>query len=456
VYSAAVAPRPLPNTAGRPLAHRRAPPGPSPEEGHRLVPRLRADPLRVHRELAARFGPVARFRAGLQEVWVLSDPRLCREVLLADDTFARLTLHRHFGYLLGRGLLTSHGGLHRDRRSLVLPSFRAGALERHAGTMATLARQQASGWVSGAALDAHAEMAHLSMATIISTLCAVDPESSMIHGTLKALDAATDGMGSSLSPEAVAADPATQQAVRTIRTAANRLVARRREHPPGDDLLSRMISSAEDGRISPTDLRDEVINFLQAGTEPTAALLTWTLRLLAGNPEVQARVQAEADSAAEPAGRHPAKHLPYLERVLTESLRIYPPVGFAERTATRRAELGGYRVPKGTTLVVSQSALSHDPERFPQPDRLDPERWTRGRAPRGGPGAFLPFGAGVHRCVGAGMAWMEALIVLATLARDWSVDPVPGSPSGYRLRLTMRPTPAHLVVHRRPRESPPR
>lgn len=214
-----------------------------------------------------------------------------------------------------------------------------------------------------------------------------------------------------------------------------------------------MLSSADEGRISPTDLRDEVVNFLQAGTEPTAALLAWTLLLLAGNPEVQARVHAEVDRTAARAGQHPAKHLPYLEWVLTESLRLYPPVGFAERTATCPTELGGYRVPKGTTLLVSQSALSHDPKRFPQPDRLDPERWTRGRAPRGGPGAFLPFGAGVHRCVGAGMAWMEALIVLATLTRDWWVDPVPGSPSGYRMRLTMRPTSAVLVVHRRPRET---
>jgi cytochrome P450 len=184
-----------------------------------------------------------------------------------------------------------------------------------------------------------------------------------------------------------------------------------------------------------------VITLLLAGHETTANALTWTWYLLSQNPEADARWREELrrvlGGRAATADDLPA--LRYTEMVLAESMRLFPPAWGMGRRALRDLTLGGFAIRKGSVLALSPYIVHRDPRLWPDPLRFDPERFTaeaKAERPRF---AYFPFGAGARSCIGEPFAWMEGVLLLATIGQRWRLQLLPGHPVEPKALMTLRP-----------------
>jgi cytochrome P450 len=220
------------------------------------------------------------------------------------------------------------------------------------------------------------------------------------------------------------------------RNALNEIVlrmieARRKAPSPQTNLLS-LLFSAQDGEtgcgLSDTQLRDEAMTLFLAGHETTANGLSWTLFLLANHPEENQKLRAELRTVLgnDLPGINHLERLKFLDQVVRESLRLFPPAYVIGRRAIEDHRLAGIRIPKGSVLLASPWTVQRSERYYSNPLEFRPERWTtdfRSTLPRF---AFFPFGGGPRQCIGEGFAWMEMALVLAVLVRDWDFDLVPG------------------------------
>jgi len=193
--------------------------------------------------------------------------------------------------------------------------------------------------------------------------------------------------------------------------------------------------------MSDKQLRDEVLTFLLAGHETTALALSWAWHLLGQHPEVEEKLQEELDRVL--AGRLPTfsdlRDLAYSERVIKEVMRLYPPAWGVARTVVKEFEAGGYRIPAGANVVMSQWVMHRDPRYFPDPEKFDPDRWLSEGAQKLPRFAYFPFGGGPRQCIGAAFAMMEATLLLATIAQGFRFRAVPGHPIVPAASFTLRP-----------------
>jgi cytochrome P450 len=173
-------------------------------------------------------------------------------------------------------------------------------------------------------------------------------------------------------------------------------------------------------------MRDELITLLLAGHETTASTLGWAFHLIDEHPEVGERLHAEATAVLGDRlpGHDDLRKLTYTASVVEEVMRLYPPVWLLPRIAQADDEIGGYHVPAGSDVVVVPYTLHRHPEFWPDPERFDPGRFTAAeRPPRY---AYIPFGAGPRFCIGNSLGVMEAVFVLAMVARDLRLRKLPG------------------------------
>ena len=220
---------------------------------------------------------------------------------------------------------------------------------------------------------------------------------------------------------------------------------RRRSGKDRGDLLSMLLLAqdveGDGGRMTDVQLRDEALTIFLAGHETTANALTWTWYLLSQNPEVETKLHAEIDEVL--GGQLPAfedvARLKYTEMVLAESMRLYPPAWAVGRRAVNDCKIGGYFVPKKSLVLMSQYVMHHDERYFHEPLHFKPERWTADERERRPQFSYFPFGGGPRRCIGEGFAWMEGILLIATLAQQWQMRLVPGHPVALKPLMTLRP-----------------
>jgi cytochrome P450 len=224
------------------------------------------------------------------------------------------------------------------------------------------------------------------------------------------------------------------------------IIAERRRGPiTGSDLLSRMMQSQDadaDGEgMSDRQLRDEVITLLSAGHETTATTLAWTWYLLARHPEVEKRLAAELQSVL--AGRAPSAadvpRLQYVEQIVMESMRLYPPVFAMGRMTKEPCEIGGFDIPTGTSFLMSQWVSHRDPRYFDSPEEFRPERWAEDRMRQLPKFAYFPFGGGPRLCIGAPLAMLEAVLIVATVAQAFRFELVADQKIELFPSVTLRP-----------------
>jgi len=212
---------------------------------------------------------------------------------------------------------------------------------------------------------------------------------------------------------------------------------------PGDNLLSLLLYAQDDdgSRMTDEQLRAEILTLFLAGHETTANALTWTWYLLSQNPDCELKFQGEVDSVLK--GRLPAfedvARLRYTENAIAESLRLYPPAWAMGRYGQNDFALGDYFLPAGTTVLISQFITHRDPRYFPEPLRFDPDRFSGEAKARRTKFTYFPFGAGARQCIGESFAWMEGVLILATLGQKWKLRLVPGHRVEPQPLITLRP-----------------
>jgi cytochrome P450 len=193
--------------------------------------------------------------------------------------------------------------------------------------------------------------------------------------------------------------------------------------------------------MSDRQLRDEAMTLYLAGHETTALTLAWTWYLLSQHPHVEEKLLLEWQRVLESA-TPTTQHLPkltYTSAVIAESMRLFPPVYVIGREATSDLELGGYRVKRGYTVLMSQWVNHRDPKYFPDPETFRPERWEHGLAKRLPKFAYYPFGGGQRLCVGNAFALMEASIILSAVGQRYRFTLDPDAVIGIKPQITLLP-----------------
>ena len=435
------------------------PPGPAPwVPGQNLLGLLR-DPLRFL-EQARGFGPVASFQAGPRRVFLVSEPELAHEVLVAQQAaFEKGILLQRSKRLLGDGILTAEGERHLRHRRLLQPAFHRERLAGYADAMVAHSLRTRASWRDGSAVDAAEELRCTALRIVGETLFGAQVgeqagEIGAALGTLLELSNRLLLPAFELLERLPLPGPRRMQAARTrLDAVVDRLIAERRAGGDRGDLLSMLVFARDEaGRgLDDGEVRDEAMTLFLAGHETTANALAWAFHLLAQHPGAQGRLHQELDQVL--GGRLPRAddlpRLPYCKGVFSEALRLYPPAWAIGRHARREVQLAQWRVPRGSAVVVSPWLLHRDPRFWSHPQAFEPERFLEGHPIRPRL-AYCPFGAGTRICIGEGFAWMEGVLVMATLLQAWRVSPASPPPPRPEPRLTLRPAGGlHLVVERR-------
>lgn len=430
-----------------------APPGPRQKlPGLNLIA-FRRDPLAFLTRVAAQYGDLAHYRMGGRHVFLLNHPDLIKDVLVTHDrNFIKGKVLEKAKRVLGEGLLTSEGDFHLRQRRLAQPAFHRQRIAAYSRVMSEYAARHAARWLDGQTVDLHQEMMRLTLAIVGKTLFDADIEGDAREiGQALAVFMELFGMvflpfSDLLEKLPLPATRRLQRAKQRLDAVVYRLIAARRASG-GDrgDLLSMLLAAqdteGDGGGMTDQQLRDECVTLILAGHETTANALTWTFYLLSQNPEVETRLQAEADQAL--GDRLPTAddlpRLPYTEMVLAESMRLYPPAWSIARRAREPYSVRDYVLPQGAVVLMSQYVTHRDARWFPDPGRFDPERWrpeARAARPRF---SYFPFGGGPRNCIGEPFAWMEGILLLALLARRWRMRLAPGQRVATLPVLTLRP-----------------
>jgi cytochrome P450 len=362
---------------------------------------------------------------------LVSDPELVRDVLVThDQSFMKGRGVEELKRLLGEGLLTSEGNLHRRQRRLIQPIFNHQRIASYAQDMVALAARAADRWRDGETLDIAAEMMRVTLAIVGKTIFDSDVEGSAAEIGV-ALKEVLSHSGRFLIPFASLFEklplPSHRRlaaAKATLDSVIQKLIADRRSHPGKGDLLALLLETLDtegDGKgMSEGQVRDEAMTLFLAGHETTAQALSWTFYLLSEHPEVRTKLEAELDSVL--AGRLPTAEdyprLVYTKRVLSESMRLYPPAWVIGRRALVDYPLRDHVVRKGSIVITSPYVSHRDPRHFPDPERFDPDRFSSEAVAARPRYAYYPFGGGPRVCIGEGFAWMEGLLLLGTAIRS--------------------------------------
>jgi cytochrome P450 len=429
-----------------------------------------SNPILLFQHLAATYGRIAHYKLGWQHIVFINHPEFIREILVNHpQEMIKERTQRRMKILLGEGLITSEGAFHMRQRRIAAPAFHRQRIAAYADVMTERATLRRASWHAGQTIDIGAEMMQLALEVVARTLFNTDVTSDILainHEVNVIMDLYNYLISLPLAEAYLYAPLPGLTRFRRARARLNAVVhriiadhrsrARAGNSADSGDLLSMLMASRdEEGGASEktgmTDeqLRDEIITIFLAGYETVANALTWTWLLLAQNPDAEARFHAELKAVL--GGRTPTlddlPQLRYTEMVFAESMRIYPPAWAMGRQSTADIALGPYRFPAGTYFFFSQYVMQRDPEYFPDPLRFDPERFTpeaKAARPRF---AYFPFGGGGRQCIGESFAWMEGVLLLATIAQQWRLRLLPDQQIDVQPKITLRPKyPIHMRV----------
>lgn len=435
------------------MARKALPPGLRSRWPLALVREFRRDILAFLQMMAREYGDISFVQFGRRKVYLLNHPELVREVLVTQNKHFVKSRGLEFAKkLIGNGLLTSEGEFHLRQRRMMQPLFHRQRIAVYADIMSRYAWNYQERWHPGKEIDMAAEMMRLTLAIAGKTLFNTDVETDADE-IGEALTTAMELFPLFTLPFYNLLDKLPLPSVRRFRKARRRLEAtiyrmiaeRRASGRDEGDVLSMLLQARDtetDGsRMTDRQVRDEAMTLLLAGHETTAIALTWTWYLLSEHPEVEARLVEEVRHVLgdRPATAVDVPRLPYTRLVLMESMRLFPPAYVLGRKPVVEVELGGYRVPRGAAVLMSPYLIQRDPRFYSEPERFIPDRWEGERMAALPKFAYFPFGGGPRICIGERFAWMEGILVLATIARRWRFRHVPGHPVALRPLITLRP-----------------
>ena len=371
-----------------------------------------------------------------------------------------------FRIAFDEGLVAVEGETWRRQREVLQPLFARDRLLDHADGMVAQVRRRCRRWEPGSRIDLAAETGQLSLDMLFATLfgreLALDGDES--------IRTAADRLQDWFTPTSYplprwVPTPARRRFERgkeRLHAVAGDLLDSAADDPPADpsaadDLLSLLVAlresgAAPEGALDDGHLRDQVVTMIFAGHDTTSTAIAFAFYALATNPEVRARFHAEVDTLDGPPTVDDVDTLDVTERVVTETLRKYPPVYTIPREAATDVTLDGYRIPEGAATWLTVDQVHRDPRFYDDPDAFRPERWATDLRERLPDFAYAPFGGGPRRCIGRQFALLEATLALATVGREydlrWPGDSDADPPLIGAMTARMRPS-TEFVVERR-------
>jgi enediyne biosynthesis protein E7 len=445
-------------TGPKPAADGSLPPGPRGKPGVGVVLDFRRDTLGAMVNGWREYGDVVRFPGpgAFFPLWLFVHPDHIGYVLQENfGNFRRPDiLNERFKAVVGNGLVTSDGEMWTRQRKMAQPAFHKEKINGLAKQMTDTVEETLASWSPkaerGEGVEIQSEMFHMVLTILSRCLFGADLKRDVDiieHSVGVQAKYLNDRLNSPVDiPESVPI-PANRRFLRAraeLDEVVDRMTAeRKRSGESKGDLLSTLIDARDEdtGRpMSDQQLRDEVKTFLIAGHDTTAITLSWCFALLSQHPAVERRVRDEFAEVL--GGRTPTAedvpNLVYTKKVIQETLRHYPPLFILPRMPIEDDEIGGYRVPAGTSVIFCPYATHRHPDFWENPEGFDPEHFTEEAEKARHRYAYLPFSGGPRGCVGFPFAMMEMHLVLATVLQRYRLNLSPGHPVEYEPAISLR------------------
>lgn len=393
------------------------------------------------RRMRERYGDVCECSFTGIKNYFIHDPQIIHEMLaLRSSNMQRSYFFQAFRKFLGNGLFTAEGDLHKQQRKLIKPAFYPAAIKGYAEIMTDCAELEIEKWKNGEVININDAMNRITLQVITRTLFGSDISEATTQLVRENVTATLLLISTILLnplhtwcliheiPIPVVRKFNRHKAV--LDQVVMRIINDRRTNPGvgTTDLLSMLLNTIDEETghgMSDTQIRDEVMTFFLAGHETTSLALTWSLYALMENPH-EAEKAVEELKQVLPDRKASGSDYPELLRIrniLKEALRLYPPAWTFARQTKTAVELNGYHFPKHAVLWTITWLLHHDPTYFEHPEEFIPDRWNNPNSPEIWKHVYLPFGAGNRMCIGEGFAWMEGVLVLASILRQVKLKP---------------------------------
>jgi cytochrome P450 len=418
-------------------------------------------------------GDLPQVRMGLHKLFLVFHPDHVRHVLLTNrQSFEKLqTWETTRQLMLGDGLIAANGPLWKRQRRLMSTFFTPRSIEQYYRLMVTAADVAIKRWDSiaqaGHPVDMFDEMTRVTAWIILRSMFGMD----MSEERLRSMEGGVETLIQFVNRREMLPVKAPlwaplpshrryREAKARVDSLIHEIIVRRRAEPQSswpNDLLSKLMSvrDEETGEAMSDQLvRDECLGIFVAGHETTARTLSFLWYALHENPEVAKRLRAELDSVV-PQGQAPAlehfQQLPYMDRVLKEVLRLYPPAPAVPRDPITDQTLDGVHIPAGTFLLVFPYITHRHPDFWDEPERFDPDRFLPEKEAAFHDYAYYPFGGGNRLCLGSSFAMLEMKILTTMLVSKFEARLVEGHKpridiggtlmvrNGLPMRITRRP-----------------
>ncbi len=409
------------------------------------------EPLTFLLQSSEALGDIVKFKVGKVNLWLLNDTEAIEQVLIKNSSnYIRDRGYRILKDIFGNGLITSEGEFWLKQRRMMQPAFHKEHIANYAETVVLYSRHLVDSWKDSEVRVLQDEMMQLTLKIIIKCLFGLEMSKDakqVIHSfesVVPQLERLIENplirpwwpslLKRHYLKGKIALEKVTTQIIREKREAQKQ----------GNDLLSMLLLLQDDEGKGMTDkqLRDEVLTLMLAGHETTALLLVYVLYLVGKSPEVEAKILEEIDRILNnnPVTLEDLKNFSYTEKVIKETLRLYPSVPLITRTAQSRDYIKGFVANKNTQMIMTSYVTQRKKQYYEEPESFKPERWTPEFINSLPQFAYFPFGGGGHFCIGRDLALLETKLILISLLQHYRIEVLNKAPLKVRINITLRPT----------------
>lgn len=417
---------------------------------------MRRDPMGLLMCSTEKYGGIVKLQLGPQFAFLLTKPDYLKHVYLdhSKNYLKQTKAWKVFQLIFGQGLLTSEGELWRKQRKLMQPSFHR---ERIAGFVEVMKRttqsmlEDWSKFENKKSFDLASEMMALTLEIVGETLLGTKMKH-QAKGIAEALPIILEF--TIYRTTRIVSLPLSfptpkhrefKRALKLLRDVARKVIQDRiSSQQENADLLSMLMAARDEVTgegMSDEELLDEVMTIFLAGHETTANAMTWAFYLLSQHPEVEVQIREELAKVLQ--GRavqfEDLPKLNYLERVIKEVLRLYPPAWFMGRLAMEDDVIDGYAIPKNSIVFLSPYVTQHQAEYWSEPEKFNPDRFLPENFSKQHRYSYIPFGAGPRQCIGNHFAMMEMQVILAMILQKYHLSLAPGHEVAMDPQITLRP-----------------